>query len=160
MPTPLEVRVMNRIVAEAVAVSGANVPEARHYRRDVLAYSPDRDGCPAVVVSRTPGRGVIGPTPRLSWNEWVFPITALLIDTQGGVVKSASAKDWRADWPRQLADALGGPSPLKVDGDAESVTEVHYVNPDPLTILDLSAFDQAGLWQSAVPVLVTVRVPL
>lgn len=160
MPAPLEIRVMNGVLAKAVAVSGANVPEARHYRRDLLSYNPDRDGKPAVVVARTPGRGVTGPTARLGWNEWVFPVTALLADSAGGQVKAPDAKDWRADWARELAEEIGTGSPLRTDGDPESVTETHYANNDPLVALDLSAFTQAGLWTSAVPFVITVRTPL
>jgi hypothetical protein len=161
MPAPLEIRVMNRVLAEAAEAAGANVPADQQYRRDKLAFDPDRDKVPALVVSRSPGRGVAGPTARLRWNEWEFPVTALLIDTAGGRVKSRDvADDWRADWARTLAEAVGTGSPLNVAGDAESVTEVHYASNDPLTILDLTAFEQAGLWVSAVPFVVTVRVPL
>lgn len=156
MPAPLEVRILNRIVAEAVAVSGANVPEAQHYRRDVLAHSPDRDAVPAVVVARTPGR-VIAERKLLSCTEYVFPVTVLLLDTAGGQVVGGSGKNWRADWTRNLLAALDGPSPLWVDGDAESVPEIHYADLDALTVLDLTAYEAVGLWQSSLSVLVTVR---
>jgi hypothetical protein len=156
MPAPLEIRIHNRIVAEAVAVSGANVPEAQHYRRDVLAHSPGRDALPAVVVARTAGR-VIGWRALLSCDEYVYPVTVLLLDTAGGQVVGAEAQNWRAGWTRSLLAALGGPSPLWVDGDAESVPEIHYVDLDALTVLDMTAYEGAGLWQSSLSVLVTVR---
>lgn len=160
MPAPLELRVLDRLLARAGEIAGANVPADQQYRRDRLAFDPDRDKLPAIVVSRTPGRGAVGPTPRLQWNEWEFPATAMLIDSAGGRLRARGADDWRAAWAPALAEAVGTGSPLRVTGDAESVTEVHYATNDPVTVLDLAAFEQAGLWVSVVPFVVTVRVPL
>lgn len=151
MPDSLETRVRNGVLAAAMTASGGNVPDARHYGRDVLAYSTDRDGKPAVVVARTPGR-TITRTPKLQWNEFVIPVTAMLVDATGGTFASGAGGDWRTAWVDALFDALdtlGLPD----------VAEVNYVDPDQLVQLDLTAFEQAGLWQTTASLLVTVRVP-
>lgn len=158
MPAPLEIRIHERIRAAAVTVSGANVPEARHYRRDVLAHSTDRDAVPAVVVSRTPGRA-IGERIMLACKEYQYPVTALLLDAAGGQIAAPTGKDWRVAWAPALLAALdSAPNSLWVDGDAESVVEIHYADLDALAVLDMSAYEQAGLWQSALSVIVTVRL--
>lgn len=156
MPKTRETRVRDGVLAAAVVASGENVTEERHYGRDLLAYSPERDGLPGVVVARTPGRG---PTsvPKLSWQEWVFPVTALLVTAATGGVSEPD--DWRNAWVEAVLDACGGPSPFKVEDDEDSVTEVHYVDPDSLANLDLAVFEQAGLRVASCSVLVTVRVP-
>ncbi len=155
MPDALETRVLDGVKAVALTASGANVPSNRHYRRDVLAYSADRDsGPPAVVVARTPGRDPT-LTYRLRWKEWVYHATALLIGSTGGAVVHGAADEWRVGWVPAFEVALKA-----ARQSLSGVSETHYALPDALTQLDLSLFDGAGLWVSRASVVVTVRLPL
>ena len=149
MPDPLIVQVQSAIQAVVVPLS-APVPEARVYSRSVLEYSPDRDGCPAVIVAPTPGR-IVTRRKTLSKIEIVYPFTVILSDGQGGSFKTDPV--WRAGWADVVAAALHGTS-------LTDVSEVVRIAPDGQTILDLTAWEQAGIWRAAVSVLVTCRTGL
>jgi hypothetical protein len=74
------------------------------------------------------------------------------------VASDPVAKGWRTEWPQAFVAALKGRSPLNTGGDP--VTEIHHIDLDRTSQLDLAAFEQAGLWQAVASVLVAVRLPL
>lgn len=156
MPDELETRVLDGIRAVAVTASGANVLAGRHYRRDKIDYSADRDGKPGVVVARTPGRD---PTLayKLRWKEWTFAATAVLCDGLGddGTLIHAADKEWRVGWVPSFEAALKA-----ARHSLSGVTEKHFALPDTLAQLDSTMLESAGLWVARFSVLVTVRLPL
>jgi hypothetical protein len=147
----LEARLHQAVRDVAWSVSLPDVPGDRVYVRDVLSFSPQRDSVPAVVIARTPQRPV-GRVKRLSWVDWSFPVTVLLLASQGGRV--ATDEPWRAGWAPRLFTELDRAATRKT-----LIDEAKAVGLDQLTILDLSAFEQAGLWRSAVSVNVLCRTP-
>lgn len=144
---PLEVRVLDGVKAVAQVVSLGNVDTGRVYRRLTLESVPDRDGLPCVVVAWTPGRPYGYRVLLSTKKEWTFPVTALLLDRQGTF--AAADPEWRAGWAGRLMTAL-------VD-DGIDVAECVNTDPDSLTILDLSRYDEAGVWASPASVIVTCR---
>lgn len=129
-----------------------SIPTSRTYRRAVLSMSAPRDGAlPACVVAPTPGVGA-SKTKALRWLETIYPITVMVADTQGGSV--IVGDEWRLTWADRMWEALD-----TADWSAAGVPEQVDINAEPLVQLDLSAFDQAGLWVASVPIQVVCREP-
>lgn len=139
-------------VRDAVATASApDVAAGQVKARAALEVNPDRDKpLPVVVVAPTPFAPAV-TRRRLGWREKVYPVTALLAAPKDPA--PAAAAGWRVEWAARVGTALFG-RPAGMPGGTVRV------EPDGLTQLDTRAYDAAGLWVAAVPLLVTVRSTL
>jgi len=148
--TPLEVRVFDGVRRAAELASVPEVARAKVYRRPTITVDPQRDTLPCVVVAPTPGANV-GRSKTLSKLTWTYPVTAVLVTSHGWT--SALGESWRSGWAERVMRELD-------DNPLDGVPECTDIRPDSLTLIDLTAFDSAGLWVSRVSVVVTCRIPL
>jgi hypothetical protein len=132
-------------VRDVVALASApEVDDARVYRRAYLDFVARRDGVPGVVCAGAPGRTVGRSDFTTEVRRVTYPVTVMLVDAQGQNPQLSPA--WRAGWGDRVLDALVGERTLA------AVPEVFEVNPATYLVPEETAYEQAGLWASAVSV--------
>lgn len=121
------------------------------YLRQTQQMVPARDGCPCVIVCRTPGR-TDRDERKLRFRDAYFPLTAIICEP--GNQNAAAAP---SPWVARLRDAIKARAG---HGTFEALPEFQRAFHDEGAYLDSTIWDQANVRAVSASVVIFCRVAL
>lgn len=142
------------VVADAdvvPATAGPNGGAVAVLQRSVANMIPARDGCPVVIVTRTPGR-TEREEPKLRHKDVYTPMAAIICEPS-----NQSAAGAGTPWVGKLRDMIK----WRLNRESyEALPEFRRAIVDEAALIDTTLWDQANIRAVMVPVVIFCRVAL